>query len=294
MFRTILAPLIGSNCDRSVVALALRLARTHGGHIECLRVVPDLNAVATQIEQIGMAGWITLSDRLERLEQEANERTRSAKATFETFCRKANIGPVAESRDPNSVSANYAEDTGDEVEHVTSLSRYYDAVVLAGGRNCNGRLSEAALGAIILGSGRPVLLSPAAETVGPIKTIAIAWKDTAEAARSLTAAMPLLNLASRIHLFCAEEGNQTKRADRMASSENIIRYLRWHGFKADCHFVTVGIRTSAEAVLDGVRSAEADLLVMGAYGRARLRELIFGGFTQEILKGTDFPTFLFH
>jgi nucleotide-binding universal stress UspA family protein len=166
--------------------------------------------------------------------------------------------------------------------------------VLAGGPNSRGRLSGAALGAIILGSGRPVLLAPDAETGGPIKTIAFAWKDTAEAARSLTAAMPLLNLATRVHLFCAEEGKQTTRPDRIASYENIIRYLRWHGFKADGHFVTVGIRTAAEAVLDGARSVEADLLVMGAYGRARLRELIFGGFTQEILNGTDFPVFLFH
>src|SRR5512135_414410 len=98
MFRTILAPLTGSNCDGNVLALALRLANAHGGNIECLRVVPDLNAVATQIEQVGMAGWITLSDNLKRLEQEANEHTKSAKIILDTFCRNAHINPVAEPR----------------------------------------------------------------------------------------------------------------------------------------------------------------------------------------------------
>ena len=294
MFRTILAPLTGADCDANVLALALRLANAQTGHIECLRVVPNLNAVAAQIEQFGVAGLITLADRLARLEREANERTTIAKSNFNLFCRNTKIDTVAKPRDPKSISANYCEDTGDEVDRVTRLSRYYDAVVLAGGLNHNGRLPAAALGTIILVSGRPVLLAPAVETAGAIKTIAIAWKDTAEAARSLTAAMPLLEQANRIHVFCAEEGGETKRLDRIASYENIIRYLRWHGFKADSHFVTVGIRTAAEAVLDGARSAEADLLVMGAYGRARLRELIFGGFTQEILKGNDFPVFLFH
>lgn len=293
MFRSLLAYLTGTNSDASVLALSLRVANAQAGHIECLRVRPDLDSVATQIDQLGMAGWITLTDRLTELEQEAGERSRSAKANFDAFRHEARLEISSEPGSSQSVSTGFREDTGEEVDRILRLSRYYDAVVLAGGFNATGRLSEAALGAMIMGSGRPVLLAPETQTAGPFARIAIAWKDTAEAARSLTAAMPLLEQAKQIELICAEEG-EAKRHERVAAYENILRYFRWHGFNAKGHFVTAGARTAAEAVLDHVQDAGTDLLVTGAYGHSRQREYIFGGFTEHLLKGAAIPVLLFH
>lgn len=293
MFQTVLAHLIGTNSDESVLVLGLHLANAQAGHIECLRVTPDLDSVATQIDQLGMAGWITLSDRLAQLKRETGERTKSAKANFESFRRDAKLDISSEPHSSRSLSTNYREDTGEEVDRILWLSRYYDAVVLAGGFNATETLSGAALGTIIMGSGRPVLLAPNARTARPFDTIAIAWKDTAEAARSLTAAMPLLEQAKQIELICAEEG-EAKRHERGASYENILRYLRWHGFNAKGHFVTVGAGTAAEAVLDRAQNTGADLLVTGAYGHSRQREYIFGGFTEHLLKGAGLPVMLFH
>lgn len=179
------------------------------------------------------------------------------------------------------------------MDRILRLSRYYDALVLGGGINPAGRLSEAALGTIIMGSGRPVLLAPAAKATGPFGTVAIAWKDTAEAARALTAAMPLLKQAKHIELICAEEGG-AKRDGRATSHENILRYLGWHGFNAKGLFVTTGARTAAEVVLDCAQDSGADLLIMGAYGHSRQREYIFGGFTEHVLKGAALPVLLFH
>jgi nucleotide-binding universal stress UspA family protein len=53
-------------------------------------------------------------------------------------------------------------------------------------------------------------------------------------------------------------------------------------------------RPPSEAVLDAVRDTRADLLVMGAYGRGRLSEIVFGGFTQRVLANTELPVFLLH
>ena len=38
----------------------------------------------------------------------------------------------------------------------------------------------------------------------------------------------------------------------------------------------------------------ADLIVMGAYGHARLREIILGGVTRELRKRSTLPLFLAH
>jgi nucleotide-binding universal stress UspA family protein len=44
------------------------------------------------------------------------------------------------------------------------------------------------------------------------------------------------------------------------------------------------LRSEAEDVVRFVRREYVDLIVMGAYGRSRLREWVFGGMTHEILR----------
>ncbi len=293
MFKSILAHITGSDCDPSVLTTSLRLVRTFNGHIDCLHISPDLSDVATQIEQIGMAGWLTLSDRLSKLEQEAKEKTKTAQATFAGFCRQEAIQSAANPPGPDTVSTSWLDDTGEEIERITRLARHRDVVVLAGGPDRPGRLWDEALGTIVMGSGRPVILAPQTQNTGAFNVIAVAWKESAEAARSVTAAMPLLKRAQRIEVFSANEPRGST-AECTISLENIVQYFRWHGLNVTSHLVAPGIHTTAEAVLDTVNRAGADLLVMGAYGHARLRELVFGGFTHQVFKGVALPVLMFH
>jgi len=46
------------------------------------------------------------------------------------------------------------------------------------------------------------------------------------------------------------------------------------------------------ALLAEAASRECDLLVMGAFGASRLRELVFGGVTESILAGMTLPVLL--
>jgi nucleotide-binding universal stress UspA family protein len=293
MFKSILAHLTGSNCDQPVLSTSLQLARTCAGHIDCLRVNPDLNAVATQIEQTGMAGWITLSDRLSAMEKEAKERTRTAQAAFASFCRNEGIQNAADPPGTDAVSCSWLDETGDEAERITRASRHHDAVVIAGGADRPGRLPHEVLGAIVIGSGRPVIFAPESQHAGGFNVIAVAWKDTAEAARAMTAAMPLLKRAQRIEVFSATESNDSVPEIEL-SHEKILEYFRWHGMNVTSHLLAPAMQTSVDAVLDAVNRADADLLVMGAYGHTRVRELIFGGFTRHVLRGANLPIFMFH
>jgi nucleotide-binding universal stress UspA family protein len=49
-----------------------------------------------------------------------------------------------------------------------------------------------------------------------------------------------------------------------------------------------------EALLSAALSAEAELIVMGGYGHARLQEAIFGGVTRTLIEGSDIPLLLSH
>jgi len=293
MFKSILAHLTGTDCDQPVLATSLRLARTYAGHIDCLRITPDLNAVATQIEQTGMAGWITLSDRLSAMENEAKERTKTAQAAFASFCRNQGIQNASDAPGPDITSCSWLEEIGEELEKITGLSRYHDAVVVAGGADRTGRLPHESLGAIVIGSGRPVIFAPETQHSGAFNVIAVAWKDTAEAARAVTAAMPLLMRAQRIEVFSATE-SKNSGVEFENSHERILQYFRWHGLKVTSHLLAPVMDGSSEVVLDAASRASADLLVMGAYGHTRVRELLFGGFTRYVLSGANIPVLMFH
>jgi nucleotide-binding universal stress UspA family protein len=53
-------------------------------------------------------------------------------------------------------------------------------------------------------------------------------------------------------------------------------------------------RSASAAILDEARVLGADLIVMGGYAHSRLRELVFGGATRELLRATTIPLLMAH
>jgi hypothetical protein len=182
------------------------------------------------------------------------------------------------------------EEAGEEFDLLTAIARYHDIVVLPGGHNRIGGLPSEAVGEVIMGSGRAV---PEEEGKGPFNRIAIAWKDTAEAARAVTAAMPLLESAHQIEVLSVC-GADKHAAECVNTSNVLVRYLRWHGLLARTQFLVPEGRTPADAALDQAKHAAADLLIMVLMGTAECVNSIFGGFTEHILKGVELPVLFFH
>lgn len=293
MIRTVLVPLSGTDCDDAALTTATRVFSGGRGHIECLRLNPDPAQIIAECAQVDMGGWMIASDTVAAIEKEAQERTRTAQAALAAFRKREDIPMADDPPGPEGISVSYREDTGDEFDRITAFARYHDVVILGGGRDRPGRLSLEALGGIIIDGGRPVMLAPEVAKPGPINRIAIAWKDSPEAARAVAAAMPLLERAQHVDVYSANESD--REANECAECYGrIVRYLRWHGVNAIGHFVVPAGRTPAEVVLEEAAAADADLLVMGAYGHSRVREFVFGGFTERVLKGAALPILLCH
>ncbi len=293
MFKTILTHMTGTDCDQQVLTTALQIARSFSGHLECLRVMADPTSLAMQAAQPDLVTSSMLAEALNFLEQQNREGTQRARITLAEFCKQEDVPFANEPSGSNGVSAHWREKTGDEFDELTSQGRFHDLVVLAGGAERKGRLPPEGIGQIIIGSGRPVLLAAQKPRKSITRTIAIAWKNTPEAARAVSAAMPLLSKAERIEVLSANE-EDTKAIECLNCSDTIVQQLRWHGLNAYGHFVVPAGRTIPNAILETARGFNADLLVMGGYGHSRLREFIFGGFTRRILDGVDLPVLVFH
>ena len=293
MFKTILAHLTGTHCDASVLAASFEAARPFGGHIECLYVAPDAGDLVRQAAQIDVASSTLLAEALASVERQRKERSEHAQAALAEFRKRDHVALADAPPGPDAVSASWREIVEDETGCLAAQGRFHDLLVLAGGPERSGRLATGDLGEVIVSCGRPVLLAPEKARAKAFKTVAVAWKNTPEAARAMTAAMPLLEKARKIEVLSAnEEGDGSLEC--VDCTDNLVRQLQWHGLSARGRMVIPAGRSIPNAILETAREAEADLLVMGAYGRSRLREFIFGGFTRRVLEGVELPVMLFH
>ena len=102
--------------------------------------------------------------------------------------------------------------------------------------------------------------------------------------------MPFLEAAERVLIVTVNEGG----AAHEEASERLARALRWHNPAVSVRDVVQSGRDAVEVLLQTAREEQAGLLVMGGYGHSRLRETVFGGFTQRILKAADLPVLMAH
>jgi nucleotide-binding universal stress UspA family protein len=225
------------------------------------------------------------------LQKAAEARSTAAAGAFDQFLKR-HFAPGVARRAREGVNASMEEIEGDPIRDTAARARYCDLVVLARAGD-KGDFSTDAIANILVGCGRPVLLVPEKALSDVGATIAIAWKQTPEAARAVTAAMPLLQRAKKVVVLSAAE-TKADSEQNGTSAELLATQLRHHGIAAAAQNVPIAPHGSAEALLQAAHDTKADLLVMGAYGHSRVRELVFGGFTRHVLKECSLPVLMLH
>jgi nucleotide-binding universal stress UspA family protein len=151
-----------------------------------------------------------------------------------------------------------------------------------------------AVGEILLSIGRPIIIVPRGYVSLHIgEHILIAWQPQREAARAVSDSLPFLRLAKSVTVVAAESHSNQHDATSL-SLETLRRHLARHGVAARMRSVPTGAKSIGESILAEARSDNVDLIVSGAYGHSRLRELIFGGVTRSLLEASDIPLLMSH
>ena len=291
MIRTILVPLLGLKSDELALQSAFQLAEAFNAHIDCLHVRPDASANALPMTGYVMGLRILTPDLSRYFEDSARKSADNARHAFEQFCVKTGTAVVDQPLSSRRVSASFIEAEGDLVPVVVEQTKTRELVVLLRNPGYFG-FNEYTLGDILIGCGRPVLLSADEPQTTCGRHVAIAWKATAEAARAITAAMPLLEKAEKISIVSAEENARTLN-ERPRPFE--LSQGSWVGTDLSLRYgICSDHLTALDATLREAQTIGADLLVMGAYGHSRARELFFGGFTRNVLRSAPLTVFLMH
>jgi nucleotide-binding universal stress UspA family protein len=138
---------------------------------------------------------------------------------------------------------------------------------------------------LVMQAGRPLLVVPDSCNWLDLRSVLIAWKDTAEARRAVADALPLLRKAPDVTVVEVVE-EQANRAAALSRIGDVAAWLSRHGVSAS----ELVPDECGEAGLQLERIASeigAAVVVAGAYGHSRLREWILGGVTRRLINPSN-------
>jgi nucleotide-binding universal stress UspA family protein len=141
---------------------------------------------------------------------------------------------------------------------------------------------------VIIESGKPALVVPSTVQSEPdFGTVFVAWKETREAARALTASVPFLQRAQTVIVGVD--------ADTIEAHRTLLqRFLLRHGVDAQFRSVSSARPSIGDTLMAIAADVGAGLMVMGCYGHSRGREWILGGATRGVLRSMTVPLFMAH
>lgn len=283
MMRTILVPLTHGLAGEPALDAALALAKRLNSHVRAMYVRPDPDIAILSVPEPMLAPGMTR----EAIEAEGKRAADEAKSRFDAWqARNAVPGMPAQHR-LDSCFASWWDKAGELETVVTRYGRVSDLIVLSR-INPNNFVGERCFDATVFGTGRPLLLVPATLPFEMTDHILIAWNGSLEASRAVFGAMPLLQAAGRVSLFCAPPAE-----GEPAGGDDLAEALSWYGLRV--HRVTAApTPTPGGELLATAKQQQATLIVMGAYTHSRLRQSFLGGVTTHVLAHSDLPVVMAH
>lgn len=174
-------------------------------------------------------------------------------------------------------------------------SRNSDLVIVSRPDPETGSSDDMALmEAAFMETGRPAIVLPAAGAApAPFRRALVAWDASREASRAVHDALPILETTEEVVVLVVDPEELAASVGR-EPGPGVAAYLAERGVTARVKAVERQRRRTGEVLLAEVVEEGADLLVMGGYGRSRLREALFGGATRTLLAEAALPVLLSH
>ncbi len=214
------------------------------------------------------------------------ESRRRASTSIDAFKQTARSAGLVADAQQIEVQLGHAADT------FAQIARRFDLSIMLqpepGHAKATGSIVEAAL----FGSGRPVLIVPYIQKGGlKLDHVTVCWDGSRTSARAVGDALPFLARAAAIEVVVV--GHQQIKSDEMPGMD-IGRHLARHGLKIEVNRMKAQGISVSNVILSRAAETSTSLIVMGGYGHSRMRELILGGTTRDILAEMTIPVLMSH
>lgn len=279
-YKTILVHVGGKQQTAERIRIAAELALANDGHL----IGSAVTDMSPFIYYVG--GGFDISDPSLASQLEASrEAAEKALRDFETLAGRIGV-----------TSFERRLEDGDAWPGFVQQARYCDLVVI--GQSFTGPDAPSSVDDfaefVVLNSPRPTLVVPAAghfEHVG--QRILIAWNASMEAARAVAGAIPLLRRAQQVDVAVFNPEREPYDTHGAEPGADIALFLARHGIRVEVRRQTVDTGVG-DALMSAAADWSSDLIVMGAYGHSRFRELMLGGATRTALQSMPVPVLMMH
>jgi nucleotide-binding universal stress UspA family protein len=262
-YRTILVEV----ADDSALESRLQAARTLAGRFDAVLI--GMHVMPSPFVPVALGDGAYLAPELIEAQREGNRQIKEkVAAIFRSVCG-AGEGAI------------WQEAEGDPGRLIAAAARTAD-LLLARQAKAGSADAPDLLDQLVTAAGVPVLALPAGVYGHLGHTVMVAWNGSCEATRAAHDALPFLLSADRVVLCGVGR-------DPAASLGAAAAMLKRHGVAVESHEVDKPDGDAGAVLLARAAAHGADLLVMGAYGHTRLRELVFGGATRHVLRGATLP-----
>ena len=285
--KTILVPVTGTDSGLPGIAAAFQLAAYLGAHVEGLHARRNARDALAYIGE-GMTGAM-IEELITTAEQESTANAQRARHDFAAACEQAGFEQTERRGGADQLTAHLLMEIGAEDELVALRGRVADLIVVTRAARDDDPILRTTLEGAMFESGRPLLVVPPEGMKQPLTSAVIAWNGSAEAARVVAHALPLLAKAEQVRVILVEEGLRPG-----PSADDLIAYLARHDITAMTHATNADHSTIGEALLTDARELGAGFIVMGAYTHSRLRRMIMGSATEFMLGAADLPVLMTH
>ncbi|MEJ2115027.1 MAG: universal stress protein [Gammaproteobacteria bacterium] len=260
------------------VESALLLAKVYQAHVTGLHLIP--------YPIIPIYGG-NFPDAIPYLSSEQLDQSKNtAKKLKDNFKKKAT--------DMN-VSCRWKEIEGVDVRYIIDNARYSDLIIAPQGYSRYGEDNTQKIDDYLsINLGRPLIITPDLKKVFTLpKKVIIAWNESHEAARAVHDALPLLQYAEEVQIVSVAASTKDEKK-YMIYDDDLRSHLSRHDVNTEVVSLDPSSKGTGKTILESAMEYDADLIVMGAYGHTRLKEIVLGGATRYLLRHTTIPLFLSH
>lgn len=290
--RKILVPLSGlyapgtpSNLDEAALRAAIKSAHRFKAHVEAFCIDAEEIPAAHRLP-----AWLpgaVVEDLLLKIDEEEERRNERAWESFEAVTKALGVAPTSEAAAGAGFSLSFEEEAGELPKVLAFRGRLADLIVIGNAPADDHAAPAAVLEVALRETGRPVLVVPCEDREFYDRHIVIAWNGSKEASRAVALADDFLARADKVTILSVEEDGIAHPGPK-----ELVRFLRLHGVEAEARAFAAARDATGSALLDEAATIGADLLVMGAYTRSRVRQLILGDVTGSVLADPRIPAFM--
>jgi len=277
MTMKMLIPADGSDNSNIALEYGIYIAPKFDATITGLHVI-DVSLIQGPIitDISGAVGMPPYDGFFEAIETSLNEKAQFILKDFQERCKK------------NGIVAEVKKTIGKIDQIIVEEAQNVDLVLMAKkGEHFHlkeGGLLGSVAEAVVRHCGKPVMVTP--EIFHEIESMGIAYDGSEPAKKALKLSLEISSQAAwplTVVIITAD----AKKTDKLCTEAEELAGR----YSADCAIITLQGKESEE-ILKFIREGSVELMVMGAYGHNRLRELFLGSTTTNVIRKSSIPVLL--